>query len=503
MFQIAAFLRRSLELLDWIESHCPAATARLGDLELGLWHEIAPRWRIDGQMIRFQYLHRGRGRVVRLSSVRPAPGGATLRIWPRSEWAEDIHVEWGVPSGLRDPGGTSLLKAARVWAACRFPGSRVLSAGQGTDRGQTLSGAYPRLWIRHSDGNHLLLICPRVPDTEQAHSILTQALLWMGILQKKARLQEAPIIHLLVPAGRAAVLSHRASLVSPAQARVEVLEYTTDDDPFLRIRHPPPAPPPLEERDFRWPVIGPFRWSTLLARVMNLAPGEIQRYPRFHDYDSLRLRGLEFAKALGPDRDHIRYGIGSLQSDLGEENFAGLRDLVAEILYFRRPDSPAPDHPYYRMQAERWLECLLLQHVPDLFPELVPEFVYPQVPVYLGKIPGRVDILGADRRGNLVVMELKVSEDPEMPLQALDYWGRVIHHNLNGDFESRGYFPGIRLTRTHPRIYLVSPVFSFHDTLESLLRCLDTSLEVTKIAINEDWRAGVKILRRTERTMLD
>ena len=181
---------------------------------------------------------------------------------------------------------------------------------------------------------------------------------------------------------------------------------------------------------------------------------------------------------------------------LTEENFEDLRGLVDEILYYRRADSPATDNPYYRMQAERWLECLLLNNVSHLFPELMPNSVYPQIPVYLGKIPGRVDILGADQQGNLVVMELKVSEDPDMPLQSLDYWGRVIVHNLAGDFEKRGYFAGLRLSRARPKIYLVSPIFTFHDSLERVLRCLDANVEVSKIAINEDWRCGVKILRR-------
>ncbi|MDA2915079.1 hypothetical protein MYX77_14205, partial [Acidobacteriia bacterium AH_259_A11_L15] len=31
----------------------------------------------------------------------------------------------------------------------------------------------------------------------------------------------------------------------------------------------------------------------------------------------------------------------------------------------------------------------------------------------------------ATRNGNLVVIELKVSADPHLPLQALDYWMRV------------------------------------------------------------------------------
>jgi hypothetical protein len=149
------------------------------------------------------------------------------------------------------------------------------------------------------------------------------------------------------------------------------------------------------------------------------------------------------------------------------------------------------------MQSERWLECLLLSDVAHLFPELDPGSAYPQIPVYLGKVPGRVDILGADRDGNLVVMELKVTEDADMLLQSLDYWGRVITHNLSGDFERRGYFAGLRLSRARPKIYLVSPLFSFHDSLERVQRYLKPELDVAKIGINEDWRCGVKILRRS------
>jgi hypothetical protein len=94
-------------------------------------------------------------------------------------------------------------------------------------------------------------------------------------------------------------------------------------------------------------------------------------------------------------------------------------------------------------------------------------------------------------------MELKVTEDPGLPLQALDYWGRVIRHNLSGDFGKRGYFSEVRLNRQRPRIYLVSPVFSFHDTTESILDSVSPGIEVWKIALNTDWRCGVKILCRT------
>jgi len=492
----AAYLRRSLALLEWIDSARPEATVRLGSAELGSWNDIAPRWRLEGNRIRLQFRSLDRALVHWISSAHPAPWGATIKLWVRRRPSDEIHVTWGPPAAQSKLNRSHMLKAARAWAALNLPGCRVLAASQASDRAHTLSGAYLRLRLRHGDTDHLLLACAQGDEEEQAHAILTQALLWLAHLHDKGRLRGAPGIHLFVPAGRSAVLYHRSRLVNPDRARIEVWEYMENDAQQWETQRPSLPEAPQENRDFRWPVLGPFRWSPLLARVMDLAPDAIQRYPRFQDYDSLRLWGLEFARAFGPERDRICYGVGSQQTELTEDNFGDLRVLVEEILYYRRPDSPAPDHPYYRMQAERWLECLLLNDVAFLFPELVPGSVYPQIPVYLGKVPGRVDILGVDREGSLVVMELKVNEDPDMPLQSLDYWGRVIAHNLAGDFEKRGYFAGLRLSRAHPKIYLVSPVFSFHDSLERLLRCLDSKLEVSKIAINEDWRCGVKILRR-------
>jgi hypothetical protein len=232
--------------------------------------------------------------------------------------------------------------------------------------------------------------------------------------------------------------------------------------------------------------------------VLDLAPSLIRRYPRFQDYDSLRIWGLEFAQVTGSERDRIFFGIGNQRTELKEDNFESLRSLVEEILFYRRPDTPDTRHPYYRLQAERWLEALVLEDIPHLFPEMAAESVYSQIPVYLGKDSGRVDILGADRNGTLVVIELKVAADPDLPIQALDYWGRVIQHNENGDFERRGYFSEVRLTRQRPRIYLVAPVFSFHDTTELLLRYLEPDLEVWKISINEDWRCGIRIVRRIQ-----
>jgi len=481
--------------LAWIDARHRDARVVCG-MDLGSWGELQPRWRLEGESIRLQWTQSGGIRDARVKTVREAPGEAAIRIHCHGATTEKLHVIWRVGDSGAETDSGRLRTVLQSWVRSNMPGGRVSSVRQVSDRAHSLSSRFLRARLTWGGDDHLVLIGGQEQDSVQ--SILTQALLWLELLRARNHVSGIPVIHLVVPEAEAPLLSHRARMLNPDRARVETWAYLDDGAKMITVRPPAAVAKPVENRDFRWPVLGPFRWSSRLARVLDLAPTAIQRYPRFRDYDSLRLWGLEFARVLGADRDRILFGVGTPLTELKDENFAELHALVREIVTYRRADSPCTDHPYYRMQAERWLECLLLRDVAYLFPELEPGCVYPQIPVYLGKVPGRVDILGIDRRGNLVVMEIKVAEDPDLPMQSLDYWGRVIGHNLGGDFERRGYFGGIRLTRARPRLYLVSPVFSFHDSLEKLVRCLDPGLEISRISINEDWRRGVKILRRID-----
>jgi len=414
---------------------------------------------------------------------------------PDNPLPEAFDVSWRESPAECTPDAGQLWDIVRYWLKQIFPAHRIIWARKRSDLARTLSGLFLRVHFRQY-GKDFFLIAAGTDNAEESHLALGQALLWLSHINRKGGIGTVPTIHVLVPSGSASILWHRAQYLNRDRIRAEVWEYRRQRDDDLHIRLAAAPAPPEEHRDFRWPVLGPFRWSPKLEQVINLAPECIRRHPRFQDYDSLRLWDLEFAKVTGPERDCIAFGVGTVRTELTADNFDSLRLLIQEILYYRRPDSPDTQHPYYRLQAERWLEALILDNIPHLFPEMAAESVYSQIPVYLGKDPGRIDILGADRHGTLVVMELKVTPDYDLPVQALDYWGRVIHHNNNGDFERRGYFSETRLNRRRPKLYLISPVFSFHDSTESLLRYLDPDLEVWKISINEDWRCGVRALRR-------
>jgi len=105
------------------------------------------------------------------------------------------------------------------------------------------------------------------------------------------------------------------------------------------------------------------------------------------------------------------------------------------------------------LQAERWLEAFT-------------EPVHSQAPVCLGKDIGRMD------RGG------KIAADPDLPAR----------HSEHGDFGCRGYFREVRL-------FVISPVVSFHDTAKNLLRDPEPGLEFWIIPIDEDRRCCGKVAR--------
>jgi hypothetical protein len=494
---VAAHMQRSRMLLELAKSRAGQTRIRWRSEDLGPWESVNPQWSVLGGRIRFQFHDRGRLLSFWAAAVRHKAGGISISLKDsRGSLPELFEMHWDEPDcDSVDP--SHLWAVAKHWLTLEFPRCRIIRAVRRPDLARTLSGSFLRVLFHHR-GENRLLIAADEGSGDEAHRAVGQALLWLLTLGSAPVPKLISAAYILVPSGTSAVLCHRCRFLNRGRINAEVWEYVEKNLDTLEFQKAAAPSEPKEDRDFRWPVLGPFRWSSPLQRVLDLAPELIRRYPRFHDYDSLRLWGLEFAQVTGPARDRILFGVGPQRTELTEDNFELVRSLVEEIVIYRRPDGPDSRHPYYRLQAERWLEALVLEAIPRLFPEMAPESVYSQIPVYLGPDSGRVDILGADRLGTLVVMELKVAADPDLPIQALDYWGRVIRHNENGDFERRGYFSEVRLTRRRPRIYLVSPVFSFHDTTELLLHYLEPDLEVWKIAINEDWRCGVKIIRRVQ-----
>jgi hypothetical protein len=95
------------------------------------------------------------------------------------------------------------------------------------------------------------------------------------------------------------------------------------------------------------------------------------------------------------------------------------------------------------------------------------------------------------------VIELKVSEDREHVLQGADYWRRVEAHRRRGHITRARLFGELKISDESPLVYLVAPTLRFHRTFQTLARTIAPDIEIYRFDINEDWRAGVRVMRRT------
>ena len=107
-----------------------------------------------------------------------------------------------------------------------------------------------------------------------------------------------------------------------------------------------------------------------------------------------------------------------------------------------------------------------------------------------------IDLLTLRQDGRLVVIELKVSEDREHVLQGVDYWRRVEAHRRRGHIAGARLFGERRIRDESPLVYLVAPTLRVHPSFQTLAHCISHDIEIYRFDINEDWRSGVRVMRR-------
>ena len=151
---------------------------------------------------------------------------------------------------------------------------------------------------------------------------------------------------------------------------------------------------------------------------------------------------------------------------------------------------------------------MLWRNVEALDAHLNTSHVYTQVPAFAAGDRGTLDLLGVLRDGRLAVIELKAEEDLHLALQGLDYWIRVRWHHLQnaddatrasfglGEFQRLGYFGGVALSASAPKLYLVAPALRVHPATEVILRCLSPKVEWELVALDERWRKATKVVWR-------
>ena len=381
-----------------------------------------------------------------------------------------------------------------------MPGLKVARANVGRLDQRHLRGIHVRLVIKDRRATVAGIGISEREAQPAIDSALAAGIVWFDDLRKKVKSLKRLMI--FAPRGRAATLATRLCALNPPGASVSLFEVSERDqkiepvvgfdqgDLLDRLRKASQR----TSRRAQWPRerrLDPAAQS-LINSVVLLAPDDIEQHQR-GAYVLLSIRGLEFAR-VSIARRCVEFGLGARMVKLDDGNRRQLAGLIDEILMRRTSDPPDRGEVLFRAQAERWLESAILRDVTAIDSTLDPRHVYSQVPAYRGEQRSYIDLLSATRRGRLVVIELKVSEDPDFPLQGLDYWLRVEWHRRRGDFERRGYFNGLKLADQPPLLYLVAPVFRFHATTKLISSWTTGQAPVYRVGINEDWRSGVNVL---------
>ena len=378
----------------------------------------------------------------------------------------------------------------------RFPDAVVESLTAAPDLEHSFSGLYVRGQMHEGSRAWALMAVSASEDAAAIEGILAFGLLWLDWTRGHADRRAVEGLRLFVPEGASRSLRERVLALSPS-ARTEIYEF---NEPDARMQKVNPADAGnlkswlVSRREIESALTGA---RDAIARVRGIVPGTAEaieaRVPPATKEVTLCFRGLEFARWT---KEGLFFGLGDAREPVSAATEPALERLIRQLDLHRSSLAEEVNHPLYRAAPERWLEALALVDATHLDAQLNPAHLYSQVPALAAGDRGVLDLLGVTWRGRLVVIELKASEDIQLPIQAVDYWLRVRRHQREGDFEQSGYFSGMKLDPQPPLVWLVAPGLRFHSATDTLLKCLTPEIHVTRIGLNENWRGGLKIIFR-------
>jgi hypothetical protein len=365
-----------------------------------------------------------------------------------------------------------------------FPEWKLVEASAETDLEQSLSPAFPRAYLRR--GTSGLAAITTACGYSDAAEALSFGLLWLDYLRRRERRVSVGKLVLFLPAGAEATVRHRLRWLDPQAAQYELWTFTEDE---TALRQDPRDRGNLEthlEPLHRVPVpVDP------LVQQLGAEP-QVETVEMSGSTISLRVRGLEFARTAGGE---LFFGVHE-RTPMRPHHLKEVKRLAAGIAAARDGRRPQPRNPLYSLSPEAWLESQVRRSIETIDSALGGSPIYTHVPACLAGQRGVLDLLSVDNRGQLAILELKASGDLHLPLQALDYWTRVLWHLERDEFRTRGYFPGVALSGQRPRILLVSPALDFHPTTEIILNYISKDVEIERVGVNSSWREKLEVMFR-------
>jgi hypothetical protein len=376
----------------------------------------------------------------------------------------------------------------------QFSGWKLLELSTEPDLHHSLSPAYPRALLRR--GSQAIAAIGVAEDAQDPDGVLSFGLIWLDYLRQRETRLSVGTLAVFVPIGAENTTCHRVRYLNrqPGQYGVQYRVFVHG----AGILEEPVDPGDYTNFSTRLdPFCAPTADPELAAWVERLASIDgVERRARPDGSVSLAVRGLEFARASGTT---LLFGIDDRHA-AGARQLQEIEALARGIVRLRSSTAADRANPLYLRRPEAWLESQVRASVSRLDSGIDAGIrdapLYGQAPQFAAGARGILDLLAADYDGRLVVIEVKASEDIHLPLQALDYWMRVKWHLERGEFEGRGYFPGIPLRPGPPRLLLVAPALEFHPANETVLRYFSAEIQVERIGIGIQWRQELRVMFR-------
>jgi hypothetical protein len=333
----------------------------------------------------------------------------------------------------------SYAESLPLWLTKHFPTARIERVLSCKRRQRHWAIGYVKVRMRIGAENVFAIGVSADEEQSTIDGIVAAGLVWLseanGVRQSEDRARR---LIFCVPEQHATTILERLTFLSAqhCEARLECLTVnqtsgeltpvTIATQPELLNAHMPllqwPEAVELTVPQRRWVErIAALHADVIEVRAATVAQGSVR----------LLWHGLEFARVNAAGR--AEFGIAGLagyeRHPLTEQNFVALQTLVGELAERRQAKATDRRHPLYRLRPEAWLESCLRHNIAALsgivdavFDE---RFVYSQIPAWQAENRSVLDLLTVTRAGRLAIIEVKESEDGQLPLQGLDYWWRI------------------------------------------------------------------------------
>jgi len=370
----------------------------------------------------------------------------------------------------------------------QFAGYRIAELSTEQDLQHTLSPSFPRALLRQ--GVSGIAAIGASEESFSPNDALSFGLIWLDHLRRREPKIRIHTFAIFLPAGLETTTCHRVRYLDPDAAKYMIFAHQGNDEALVDPRdyHNFDTRLPVAMRPLSYASQRLIEWVGRLTSIHG-----VERRDRSDGSVSLAVRGLEFARAAG---DELLFGFDHKHLAGSEAHLLEAGRIAQELARLRDFQAPDRANPIYMRHPEAWLESQVRAQIESLDAMIRPHPLYGQVPQFAAGERGIIDLLGVDRDGRLAVLELKASQDIHLPLQALDYWMRVKWHLDRQEFSSRGYFPGIALLNTAPRLLLVAPSLEYHPSNETILKYFSKKVPVERVGVGLEWRKELRVMFR-------